>query len=157
MKQRKNLIDWLIGKMNINNLVPPLELCKLIPDGEFGESAFVWIDHRDVYPEENANPSVVVRKIAWAATSKKGVYPAPTTDEILDKCKDIIGALNPTLWYQHEWIADCAFDRTGKLSAELFKDDDFKNLDIIEGRDNSPVIAAMQLWLKLKGIEYAEK
>jgi hypothetical protein len=55
----------------LKNLVPDLELCKLIPQGEFEDSVLVWIDHRDVYPEENANPSVVVRKIAWAATSKK--------------------------------------------------------------------------------------
>lgn len=142
---------------DLENLVPPPELCKLIPDGEFADSVLVWsfsCDKRikEPFVDERDCVEHCRRNMVNAPPS----YPAPTTDEILDKCKDIIGALNPTLWYQHEWIADCAFDRTGKLSAELFKDDDFKNLDIIEGRDKSPMIAAMKLWLKLKGIKYAE-
>lgn len=29
---------------NLEKLVPPLEFCKLIPDGEFADSALVYID-----------------------------------------------------------------------------------------------------------------
>ena len=126
--------------MEIKELVPSLELCKLIPQGEFEDSAFIWVNAMDNTPKVICRP--------W--DKKSTAAPAPTTDEILDKCKDITGVLNPTLWYQHEWIADCGFDRTGKLSEEFFEDADFKNIDIIEGRSNkNPATAALKLWLKL--------
>ena len=158
--------------MEIKELVPSLELCKLIPQGEFADSAFIWdkttsigfwdgedkdgnqiggfgkITHTKYRLRQNYSERC--RKHIKDQDITPDVFPAPTTDEILDKCKDITGVLNPTLWYQHEWIADCGFDRTGKLSEEFFEDADFKNIDIIEGRSNkNPATAALKLWLKL--------
>jgi hypothetical protein len=121
---------------NLKDLVPPLELCKLIPAGEFEDSALAWIDFRDVYPEENANPSVVVRKIAWAATSKKGVYPAPTLHEIMAELP----------------ACDCY----------RFSDKNEWTVLLVNGpvdggvKSDSPAAAALKLWLKLKGIEDGE-
>lgn len=34
--------------MKLEELVPPLELCKLIPEGEFEDSALMWVE--DVHP-----------------------------------------------------------------------------------------------------------
>ena len=131
--------------MNFEDLVPPLELCKKIPQGEFADSIFIWVNGMDNEPKVICRP--------W--DKKSTAAPAPTSDEILDKCKDITGVLNPTLEYQAgEWIADCAFDRTGKLSEEFFEDDDFKNIDVIEERFDTPATAALKLWLKLKGIDH---
>lgn len=84
--------------------------------------------------------------------SKSENYPAPTTDEILDKCKDIPGVLNPTLWWQGIWKVDCAIDKSGKLSEEFFDDADLDNLELAYAEDKSAATAAMKLWLKLKGI-----
>lgn len=119
--------------MKLEKLVPPLELCKLIPAGEFEDSVLAWIDHRDVYPEENANPSVVVRKIAWAATSKKGVYPAPTLQEIMAE----LPACDCYRFFdKNEWTV---------LLVNGPVDDGVKS--------DNPAAAALRLWLKLKGVD----
>lgn len=131
--------------MDLNKLVPPLELCKLIPAGEFADSAFIWVKGMD------RKPKVICRP--W--DKKSTAAPAPNVAEILDACKDIPGVLNPTLWYQAgAWIADCAYDRTEKLGEEFFTDEDFGKLDLITGKGETPATAAMKLWLKLKGIKY---
>lgn len=140
---------------NLTDLVPPLELCKLIPEGEFADSVFIWgysCDKRNTEPFVDERDCV--EHCRKSMVNAPPTYPAPTTAEILYKCKDITGVLNPTLFYQHGWICDCAYDRTGKFSEEFFEDDDFKNLDVIEGRGENPVIAAFRLWLKLKGIDH---
>lgn len=57
-------------------LVPPPELCKQIPEGQFKDSALVWtqgvdgmfIDFRDARPED-----------------EEGNFPAPTLEEIMDE------------------------------------------------------------------------
>jgi len=63
---------------NLESIVPPLELCKRIPAGEFEDSALVWVvkgDHEECAPRTmfNAIPN------SW------NVYPAPTLEEILDE------------------------------------------------------------------------
>lgn len=130
---------------NLTELVPPLELCKLIPAGKFAETALVWIDHRDVYPEENANPSVVVRKIAWAATSKKGVCPAPTLQEIMENMTTL--CVTPEIFHAHKnyWTAQ----------GEVLNHDGMYKFH--HGCSSNPATAALRLWLKLKGIEYEQK
>jgi hypothetical protein len=126
---------------NLTDLVPPLELCKLIPQGEFQDSALVWIDHRDVYPEENANPAVVVRKIAWAATSKKGVCPAPTLEELIITLADMTTYAVKICKSFNEWHVECC------IAVEY--GERYLSADSV----NNPATAALKLWLKLKGIE----
>jgi hypothetical protein len=75
---------------------------------------------------------------------------------ILDKCKDIPGVLNPTLWWQGIWKTDCAIDKSGKLSEEFFEDADLENLELAVAEDKSAATAALKLCLKLKGIEYGK-
>ena len=61
--------------MNLEDLVPPLELCKQIPEGKFKDSALVWWNKTEpsVYPREDV-PSLVIHGYS---------YPAPTLQEIL--------------------------------------------------------------------------
>ena len=69
--------------MTVENLVPPLEMCKQIPDGEFAESAFVWtqecgtkkwfVGHRE---------DLDCRKNLGNAPP---VYPAPTLAECVSR------------------------------------------------------------------------
>ena len=67
--------------MTVEDLVPPLELCQQIPEGEFADSAFVWtqetaatkqwfVCHReDLY-------------VGWKSNvNLPPVYPAPTLAE----------------------------------------------------------------------------
>lgn len=135
----------------LEDLVPPLELCKKIPAGEFEDSALVWHDGYNPLTKRNFTGVTFRPPITMKYYEE---YPAPTLQEILDSCKDIAGVLNPTVWYQcGNWVADCAVDKSGKLGEEFLEDADFKNLDIVTGKADSPVIAALKLWLKLKGIE----
>lgn len=66
----------------LENIVPSLELCKKIPDGEFEDTALVWIDGNTRNPED-----VFVEPRRYAI---EGTYrPAPTLEEILDAINDI--------------------------------------------------------------------
>lgn len=162
--------------MKLEELTPPLNLCKQIPEGEFEESPFVWVEEwaydeingekvecfiylelSSGYMVVNPKPTKEVAEEIFNTTGKRpvrAITPAPTTDEILDKCKDIPGVLNPTLWWQGIWKVDCAIDKSGKLSDEFFDDADLCNLDLECAEDESAATAALKLWLKLKGIEY---
>lgn len=136
---------------NLKDLVPPIELCKLIPAGEFEDSAALWV----FFPKSDKKFHLYVREdIDW---SKAETYPAPTTDEILDKCKDTQRVLNPTLWWQGTWKADCAINKSDKLIEECLEDADFNDLAIVEVQGDKPATAALKLWLKLKGIENEQK
>lgn len=163
---------------NLTDLVPPLNLCKLIPQGEFTDAYAMWVKawaEKDleidgekvvtitmvipkqkiiILPEPPTDEQREILKTRFPdAILCKEIYFAPTTDEILDKCKDIPGVLNPTLWWQGIWKADCAIDKSGKLSEEFFDDADLDNLDLACAEDKSAATAALKLWLKLKGIE----
>ena len=124
----------------LESLVPPLELCKLIPAGSFDDAAFAWI-HADVVGfvcrtsgcEEVAgkewqlirsNASRVIR----ARKRGEEIYPAPTLEEIM-------GAM-PYL-------------RVYKKTANFYV--------VVKEQERLPsfsgATAALKLWLKLKGIE----
>lgn len=62
---------------NSTDLVPPLELCKLIPEGEFADSYFVWakIDKWVILLR-----NCVEKNKAYIAEDV--IYPAPTLQEI---------------------------------------------------------------------------
>lgn len=66
---------------NLESIVPPLELCKLIPAGEFKDSALVWEKsekHFQAIDVMDYEYKVVTRD------ESKGGFPAPTMDEILE-------------------------------------------------------------------------
>ena len=59
--------------MKFVDLVPPLKLCKLIPTGEFADSAFIWVNGMDNKPKVICRP--------W---DKKSIAaPAPNLQEIM--------------------------------------------------------------------------
>lgn len=162
--------------MNLKDLVPPLEMCKLIPEGEFAGSPFVWVEEwaydeingekvecfiylelSSGYMVVNPKPTKEVAEEIFNTTGKRpvrAITPAPTTDEILDKCKDIPGVLNPTLWWQGIWKTDCAIDKSAKLNEEFLEDADIDSLELAQAEDKQQSTAALKLWLKLKGIDH---
>lgn len=133
--------------MSLKDLVPPLELCKLIPAGEFEDSVFVWgysCDKRNTEPfvEERDCLEFCRKKMVNAPP----MFPAPTLKEIMRNtstrgdsyfCKFYDGGDR----YEPSWsIGDCEHDLYYKNGYE----------------GENPELLALRWWLKLKGIEYAE-
>ena len=85
----------------LESIVPPLDLCKMIPAGEFVDSALVWVYddvvgficrtsgceqiHKKEWQLEHNHP----RKIAIRRKCGKEIYPAPTLAEILEAIGEI--------------------------------------------------------------------
>ena len=77
---------------NLKNIVPPVELCKQIPDGEFEDSVFAW--RYPAYDERNRrllNRWKVI-EVNWYAVKeykkkydeREKFFPAPTLEEVLE-------------------------------------------------------------------------
>ena len=114
--------------MEIEELVAPLELCKLIPKGEFEDSALVWCQ---MYQGEKHR---LLRRDSLVNDTK--AIPAPLLEEIMAKLRQ-------------DYVKAGAFIRSywGCYIIDNYGD------EIAEVDDNSPTNAALKLWLKLKGIE----
>ena len=85
----------------LERIVPPLELCKQIPAGEFEDTALVWVYddvvgflcrtsgcekiHKKEWQLEHNHP----RKIAIRRKCGKEIYPAPTLVEILESIGEV--------------------------------------------------------------------
>ena len=84
----------------LERIVPPVELCKQIPAGEFEDSALVFrFDHQQagkMFPETNEDERffyVEERKMVEFAqrnmVNPPPMFPAPTLEEILDALADL--------------------------------------------------------------------
>ena len=85
----------------LERIVPPLELCKQIPEGEFEDAALVWVYddvvgflcrtsgceqiHKKEWQLEHNHP----RKIAIRRKCGQEIYPAPTLAEILESIGEV--------------------------------------------------------------------
>lgn len=123
---------------NLNDLVPPLNLCKLIPQGEFEDSCFVRMGKKPY--------TIIERRLIRKDVGKQdGVYTAPTLQEIL-------AVLPP--YSKNEQILACCVPDWADFSARVFGESwrvgYTGNCSI---NDKNPATAALKLWLKLKGIE----
>ncbi len=150
--------------MNLEKLVPPLELCKLIPQGEFADSALVWLEIE--IPQKNKKEWRVVNRTKPIEYCHNPKHPAPTLQEIMAELNSLPGVLTPTAFiHQDTWTVDCAVDASGNLVGMITEDfmhvEDIKNLDVKKSKDKNPATAALKLWLELdlklwlelKGIE----
>ncbi|MBO4620338.1 MAG: hypothetical protein J5654_09545 [Victivallales bacterium] len=72
----------------IEKLVPPYELCKTIPRGEFTDSVFVWARYPEYIPcESNTIPDGLGEKVVMLrrdCLENNIIAPAPTIQEIWD-------------------------------------------------------------------------
>ena len=71
---------------NLENLVPPLELCKQIPAGEFEDSALVWDIHGKFdkwHVEKRVKRSVRFGDYGRMSPPHADI-PAPTLEEVLE-------------------------------------------------------------------------
>lgn len=119
--------------MNFEDLVPPLELCKQIPQGEFEDSCFVRIGDTKI---------IALRRSAKWSFTEQPHYPAPTLPEIMVEI-DNLGGWCPTAYrLQNQWTVDYQEDKEDGMN------------DVVEQTDlDNSAAAALKLWLKLKGIE----
>lgn len=118
--------------MNLQDLVPPLELCKLIPKGEFEDSALVWAEIK----KENEVKSYIYTAdmVNYYATSFHKLYPAPTLQEILEK-------LPGDFEFSHCYEGVPTEKYITIIGTEIGE------------VGNTAVESAMLTWLKLKGIK----
>lgn len=115
----------------LEKIVPSLELCKLIPAGEFEDTVLVWRERignisRDVWVKFRA-PEDISYKVESAEVN---YFPAPTAEEIMEKLDE------PTLWRSDDGKCRCFCN--GHVSAQ---------------KGGTIADAALRLWLKVKGIE----
>lgn len=76
---------------NLENLVPPLGLCKLIPAGEFVDSALVWDIHGKFdnwHVEKRVKRSVKFGDYGVTSPPHADI-PAPTLEEVLEAIREI--------------------------------------------------------------------
>lgn len=66
---------------NLESIVPPLELCKQIPEGEFEDSALVWEKSEKYF---QATEIIDYEYKVVARDESKGGFPAPTLEEVLE-------------------------------------------------------------------------
>lgn len=71
---------------NLESIVPPVDMCKRIPAGEFEDSALVWVKsekHFQALDVMDYEYNVVPR------VETCGEFPAPTLEEILEAIREI--------------------------------------------------------------------
>jgi hypothetical protein len=145
---------------NLTDLVPPLELCKKIPAGEFADSKLVWREDWSINLISPEYAEILPYRIAergecFVFTERpskdeinevrrmfhpfippivRSFFPAPTLQEIMKE----LPASN-IYRIRHMWTAN------------------FINDSIDNGiKSTNPATAALKLWLKLKGIEHEQ-
>ena len=120
--------------MKFRDLVPPLELCKKIPAGEFKDSAFNWFSNNYF-----GGWNVERRQMTYFFTDNGELYPAPTLQEILEELhklqEDVFLKWSETAY--NEWLVD-AYTH---------------NVNNHQAHDKNPATAALKVWLELKGIK----
>lgn len=128
---------------NDTKLVPPLELCKLIPAGEFEDSVhwYRWSYIDQKYLVVEGKPDVRLHRDPCPC-GMKYFYPAPTLQEILEELhkhqEDVFLKWSENAY--HEWL----------VNAYSHNQNDF------QAHDKNSATAALKVWLKLKGIENEE-
>lgn len=73
---------------NLETIVPPLELCKKIPAGEFADSALVWRVPNCSFPLEDEFYEIHQRDKCESWMKDKQI-PAPTLQEIMEELTEL--------------------------------------------------------------------
>lgn len=119
--------------MKLEDLVPPLNLCKKIPAGEFEGSALIWMNGSLSANFDNFDN-------IFPPSIQRNTFPAPTLQEIMAELPPTDSCVGYFCIYKgdNEWsIGDCELDLYVKNGTE----------------SSNPAASALKVWLKLKGIE----
>ena len=134
---------------NLEDLVPPLDLCRKIPDGCFEDSAMVY-----AVTKHSLNYCFGDRRCF--INDYRKLIPAPTLQEIFAELADgdeIVDSFNPRLFWNDflgGWILECR----GKLKQK----DGVIDRDELRCRDRkNPATAALKLWLEVNKLDRTDK
>lgn len=119
----------------LENIVPPLELCKQIPTGEFKDSVLVWKERRSFSCDDLVKirePEDISYKVESAEVN---YFPAPTLEEIRWELRNLSVAI-----HENRIIVSCKINPEKWISETVFP-----------GEHDAD--AALRLWLRVKGIE----
>ena len=131
-------------RRRLKDLVPPLDLCKQIPEGAFADSTLVWFGH----PHTDKTMQVVPRNELGAVCKRflrmniRVAYSAPTLGEILE---DLAGK---------GILPECYKMQTGPGSKWYAHCETMNVKDTIT--DQRPEVAVLTIWLKFYGTEGAK-
>lgn len=139
--------------MKFSDLVPPWDLCKKIPAGEFEDSAFLW-HHTKINEIIGSRPSGYREIIASQLILE------PSTPEILHDLIQRGEKVHPAPTLQEIIVKFDAFELYN-IDAEFWDKPDNPEFGITEDKeecyylsyDANPATAALQMWLKQKGIK----
>lgn len=121
----------------LEKLVPPLELCKQIPAGEFADSALVWM-HRTALDGIASDPFCVTNRMQ-AEHYKREMHPAPTLAEILLELPLVLTEVSSTQ------TVDRKYCRTLIQTIAPLTSNDLE----WEELDKNAATAALRLWLRI--------
>ncbi len=133
----------------LESIVPPLELCKQIPAGEFEDSVLVWRDclcHGYYVGEQFAGENSDCRgeqKFDYAGNVApvimKATLPAPTLAEILDELGNKTVCLYDGIRYE---VSVCIRERDSGTKEHQWRQ--------YGEADRNPAAAALRLWLRIR-------
>ena len=131
---------------NIEDLVPPLELCNQIPEGKFENSLLVYAERfRNGLCLDFAEV-IMPRVEAEESDSHRIIAPAPTLAEIVEALyKEAEGCCQ---------IVNCFYDKEGWGVVADYEchDDSGYGSSYEQTKDPNPATAALKLWLKAEGV-----
>ena len=148
-----------MGKLK--DLVPSLEMCKLIPAGAFEDSAFCWCEYNSqeegyvrngwrstqdidddfiVAPRFSAEKNTFCHRENFKITRNGWHCPAPTTDEILAELAKFPHYFNN---------ATLEIDKDAFIVGAFKPNRGNPGSHLTENRDARPVVAALRLYLGL--------
>lgn len=139
--------------MKLEEIVPPVDLCELIPPGHFEQSAFCW-HYTDVVgficrtsgcEQVQGKQWQIVnnhrRKIEIRRNHGEEIYPAPTLQEILQELANGNNTVTMTYFcYDDEFV----------VSAQRGP---FKGTGVVKGYRGNIAEAALRAWLRQRDIE----
>lgn len=128
----------------LERIVPPLELCKRIPAGEFEDSALVWDIHGKFdkwHVEKRVKRSVRFGDYGRMSSPHADI-PAPTLEETMTSLLNYAGWL---LKIDSRFGLDTFVELYSRTSNKHYTE-----------YDPSACAAALRLWFKVKGVEVEE-
>lgn len=118
-------------KKTLESLVPPLDLCKQIPQGAFENSVLVWMGDLDgdpvLFPRECGICNQYGAEIAIA--------PAPTLAEIMEEIDQSFDANLIATFNLGQWVVEYRHYPKKGIGSDNF----------------NPATAALRLWFDVKG------
>jgi hypothetical protein len=130
----------------LKDIVPPLELCKLIPAKEFEDSVLVWKHHEIFF--RGIDIMDQTDRVTFRADEQNNIvstysstryYPAPTLAEILDELGNKTVCLYDGIRYE---VSVCIRERDSGTKEHRWRQ--------YGEADRNPAAAALRLWLKVK-------